>query len=96
MAIFLALREFQVMLRGQVVQIFTDNTMPVCYLNKQGGVVSHSSSNQDMGFLHDTQYHPMVTYLPGVDNTIADAVSRGSLSTHEMSVSQDSIDRVFL
>lgn len=42
LAILLALREFQPALQGKVVQVFSDNTTAVCYLNKQGRTVSQS------------------------------------------------------
>lgn len=89
MAIFLALQEFKNVLRGQVIQIFSDNTTAVCYLNKQGVVVSCCLCHlaiQIWDFCIARNITPVASHLP---------VSRGALSTHEMSASTISISKVF-
>lgn len=94
-----ALWEFQPILQGKVVQVFSDNTTAVCYLNKQGGVVSKSLcclalTLWDFCLTHSRT--PIATHLPGTEHTIADAVSRGALSTHELTVTMTSIQAAFL
>lgn len=38
---------------------------------------------------------PVAMHLPGVENTIMDALSRGALSTHEFAISMTTIQQVF-
>lgn len=88
----------RVKLQGQAVQILLDNTTAVCYLNRQGGVVSRSLCHlalQIWDFCVAHRITPVATHLPGVENTIADALSRGALSMHELSIPIEAIQKIF-
>lgn len=97
-AIFLSLQRFQLHLQGRPVQIFSDNTTAVCYLNKQGGVVSRSLCHLAIRIWDFCAMHsitPVATHVPGEENTVADAISRGALSTHELSLPMATVQEVF-
>lgn len=98
LVIFLALQKFQPQLQGQVVQVFSDNTTAVAYLNKQGGTVSRSLCHLSLllwDFCIRENITPIANHLPRVNNSLADAVSRGALSLHELRVDPASLQPVF-
>lgn len=80
------------------VQIFSDNRTAVAYLNKQGGYgvkIPVLSGTGSLGLLHSERYHSIATHLPGSQNTLADAVSRGALSLHKLRMDPVSLQPVF-
>lgn len=98
LAIFWACQRFQSSLRGKVIQVFSDNMTVVYYLNKQGGTVSRTLCRSAMNlwdFCIALNITPVATHLPGSENTIADAVSRGALSLHELCVTMTLLLSVF-
>ena len=91
LAVFLALRQFEPLLRGYHVLVRTDNTTTMCYINREGGLRSlrlHTLAHKlliwcDTRFLSLTACH-----VPGLLNTGADLLSRGPLRYHDWSLHQ--------
>jgi hypothetical protein len=80
MAVYLALKHFvqQKRLAGiQMIQLQTDNTTVMYDLNKKRGAPTLLHPLKlIMQFLENRQIHLHASYIPGVENTIADRLSR--------------------
>ena len=78
-AVFLTVLNLQSRLKGQVVQIECDNSTAVAYINHQGGTRSWSL-NQQACQLHEwalaNQIQLQAVHRPGLDNVLADYLSR--------------------
>lgn len=88
-AIFLALSHWSSLLQGHPVRIQTDNTTAVAYLNHQGGTRSSAALLEASRSLRWAELHvPALSavHIPGVDNWIADFLSRESVDPGEWSL----------
>lgn len=88
-AIFLALLHWSSLLRGHPVRIQTDNTTAVAYLNHQGGTRSSAALQEASRTLQWAELHvPALSavHIPGVDNWIADFLSRETVDPGEWSL----------
>ncbi|KAL0195636.1 hypothetical protein M9458_009212, partial [Cirrhinus mrigala] len=77
--VFLALRRFRQMLRGEHVLVRTDNMATVAYINHQGGLRFHHMSQLARHFLlWSLKWHKSLraVHIPGELNRAADALSR--------------------
>ncbi|KAJ1086510.1 hypothetical protein NDU88_006626 [Pleurodeles waltl] len=77
----LALKAFLPSIRGQSVQILTDNTTAMWYINKQGGVGSYILCREALrlwSWLQDHKICLVANHLAGVLNVRADVLSRCS------------------
>nr|XP_060639431.1 uncharacterized protein LOC132779779 [Anolis sagrei ordinatus] len=89
LAVDKGLKSFEKVLSGKVIQVLTDNTTVMYYLNKQGG--THSGPLLDLcleiwNWCISRRIHLIVTHLPGVDNGLADVLSRSPMAHHEWSL----------
>ena len=71
---------------GKSLTVFSDNTTTVAYINRQGGTRSPNLCLKTWFFLlwcreHDIQVR--ASHIAGVENTLADALSRGRVSQGE-------------
>lgn len=85
-AVLLALQSFQPMLQGSTVTILSDNSTAVAYINKQGGMVSRSLCKLAIhlwDFCLASWIFPMATHVLGVNNSLADTLSRQTSVCHE-------------
>lgn len=97
-AILWALQKFQSQLSGHTVQVLSDNTTAVYCLNKQGGTASRTLcclalALWDLCILKNIT--TVASHLPRKDNALADVVSRGALSLHELQVDPTTLLPVF-
>jgi hypothetical protein len=79
LAIHLSLRRLLPRIKGQTVKVRCDNLSVVVYINRQGGTRSKSLSLQTVQLLIWCQRHGIslqAEHIPGVDNKLADALSR--------------------
>ena len=80
MAVFLAVKHFEVFIRGCHVLIRTDNTATMCYVNKQGGLASLTLDKLACELTHwcDARLASLrAIHVPGLQNSGADLLSRG-------------------
>lgn len=92
-AIHLACQAFLPHLRGHCVAVLTDNTTAMFYLNKQGGAQSLPLCQEALllwDFCLAHSINLQASYLPGVQNVLADSLSRRFL-IHEWSIRPDII-----
>ncbi|KAJ1093251.1 hypothetical protein NDU88_006356 [Pleurodeles waltl] len=85
-AIWLALKAFLPVVKGKVVQVFTDNTTAMWYWNKQGGVGSWTLCQEALRlwtWLEQQGMTLVVQHLAGSLNARADKLSRKCLEDHE-------------
>ena len=79
---------------GTAVEILSDNSTTVSYINKQGGTHSLSLFKlaQDLWDCCDLhQITPTALHLAGVDNVLADALSRGNYCPMEWSLHRQTL-----
>lgn len=96
--IYWALISFSDRLRGQTVQVLSDNTTEVAYLNRQGGTVSRSLCRLAFSvweFCIRHSIHPVALHLPGEQNLTTDAFSRGLSPFHEIEINWTYLSEVF-
>ena len=79
LAVFLAIRGFLPLLRGQTVSLFTDNTVALSYLRKEGGTRSSTLNEVAQAVLRlceasDVRLLPQ--FVPGRLNVLAGSLSR--------------------
>lgn len=97
-AIFLALQAFEDMLVGKVVLCRCDNTTACSYIAKMGGTRSPSLQKLLDTLLHWCIQRDIVlqsVYLPGVENTLADLLSRTQADHKEWALPQHIVDLLF-
>ncbi|KAJ1198714.1 hypothetical protein NDU88_002553 [Pleurodeles waltl] len=85
-AIRLALKAFLPVVKGKVVQVFTDNTTAMWYCNNQGGVGSWTLCQEALRlwtWLEQQGRTLVVQHLAGSLNARADELSRKCLEDHE-------------
>ena len=79
-AVHLALRGLSFLVKGQCVMVRSDNMTVVSYLNKQGGTRSPSLCRETVSLLcwcEKRQIELKAEHVPGLENHLADALSRG-------------------
>ena len=82
LAVLFAVRGFLPSLRGRVVVVFSDNTMALAYLKKQGGTRSSTLNAvaQTVLCLCEVSHIQLLPqFIPGRLNVLADSLSRRSL-----------------
>ena len=90
MAVFLALQEFEPFIRNCHVLIRTDNTVTMCYVNKQGGrrraldVLARKVALWCSEHLQSVK----ASYVPGLLNSGADLLSRRKVRDEDWSLNQ--------
>jgi hypothetical protein len=84
---------------GKSILIESDNSTSVAYVNKQGGIRSHSLYKEAC-LLYDWLLPRAISVLavhrPGVDNALADSLSRDIVDSREWSLDQRVADCLFL
>ena len=86
LAVIKAFRSFLPLLRGRGVQLVTDNTTTMHYVNKQGGTRSHSLLYLSIllwEWCYRHHIYPVAIHVATEDNTVADTLSRLQHQTHE-------------
>ena len=79
LSVFLAIRGFLPLLQGQTVSLFTDNTVSLSYLRKEGGTRSSTLNEVAQAVLHlceASDVRPLPQFVPGRLNVLADSLSR--------------------
>ena len=79
LAVQRCLFEFQNLLQGQVVTVFSDNTTAVSYLRQQGGKFSPVLNEVSQHILRWAELGEILIlpqFVPGRDNVVVDALSR--------------------
>ncbi|KAJ1168361.1 hypothetical protein NDU88_000287 [Pleurodeles waltl] len=97
-AVRLALKAFLPSLRGQSVQVLTDNTTTMWYINKQGGVGSYLLCREALrlwSWAKDHQICLVANHLAGVLNVRADSLSRQFSADHEWRLHPDQVCLIF-
>ena len=98
LAVHKALRSFESQLLGHHIQITSDNTTVVFYINKQGGTRSRKLINLT---LHIWEWcirrHITLTaiHIAGTSNILADHLSRSLSTTHEWQLHSDALRLIF-
>ncbi|KAJ1083735.1 hypothetical protein NDU88_003890 [Pleurodeles waltl] len=85
-------------LRGQSVQVLTDNTTAMWYINKQGGVGSDLLCREALRLWSLAQGHQIyrvANHLAGVQNVRADSLSRYFSAAREWHLHPDLILYIF-
>ena len=80
-AVWLAMQEFQRTLVNAVVEVLSDNSTTVAYINRQGGTRSRCLCALALKFLKWCKIRNIrvvATHIAGVKNVLADALSRGT------------------
>ncbi|KAJ7320481.1 hypothetical protein JRQ81_019992 [Phrynocephalus forsythii] len=89
LAIFKALRAFEPLITNQTIQIVTDNTTALYYLNKQNGTRSRRLLNLTLE-LWDwcciRNITPQAIHIASTDNHMADVLSRRTYNNHKWSL----------
>ena len=85
-AVIKAFRAFLPLLHGRAVQLVTDNTTTMHYINKQGG--THSMTLLYLAvilweYCYTHHIFPIAVYVSTADNYLADSLSRLPTQTHE-------------
>ena len=94
-----ALHHFRAEVAGRSVLVQSDNTTVVAYINRQGGTRS-----PQLCYLSWEMFHWLIrnkvdlraTHVPGVENSLADALSRGKVTPTEWSLNKVITSRIFL
>lgn len=79
---------FQSQLRGQLIQVRSDNTTSVAYLNKQGGTMSPilmSIAQEIFSWTEENLESLSAIHLEGVQNNLAIFLSRQLIAQEEWS-----------
>ena len=90
-AIWNTLRQVQQLVARCVVKVECDNTTAVSYLNKQGGTMSRTLCQEARSlhlWLMQVHVTAFAVHRPGVDNELADYLSRNRPDPNEWSLSQ--------
>ncbi|XP_078242251.1 uncharacterized protein LOC140708067 [Pogona vitticeps] len=85
-AVIKAVRAFLPLLHGQAIQVVTDNTTTMHYINKQGGTCSLRLLYLAVllwEYCYTNHIFPVAVHVPTADNQLADALSRLTTQTHE-------------
>ncbi|XP_078241458.1 uncharacterized protein LOC144586699 [Pogona vitticeps] len=87
LAVIKALKAFLPLVRGRVIQLVTDNTMTMFYVNKRGGGTKSRFllllSIHLWEWCYQEHIYPVATHISTTDNLMVDELSRRSLQNHE-------------
>ncbi|XP_067317662.1 CREB-regulated transcription coactivator 3-like isoform X2 [Anolis sagrei] len=98
LAVEKALKSFEPILRCQVVQLMTDNTTVMFYINKQGGTHSKELLKITLrvwNWCIERRIHLLAIHLPGEQNVLADFLSRNPLTHHEWTLNRQVVALLF-
>lgn len=98
LAIRWALGSFSSRLQRWTMQVFSDNTTAVAYVNHQGSTVSLSLSQLAINlwdFCIRNSIYPVAVHFPGILNATADTLSRGLSLFHKMELNWTNLNPVF-
>ena len=98
-AIRLTLQRLESQVRGRVVKCECDNTTAVAYLNRQGGTRSLDLCQEAQELWEWALRHHVLlsaVHLPGVNNTLADFLSRNRANPTEWSLNNRVTRKLFL
>ena len=98
LAVQKALYTFRDYLRDSHVQVLTDNTAVLWHINKQGGTHSSFLVNKTLQILTwciSRGISLSALHIPGVDNTLADSLSRSMVRPHEWEVNASILEDLF-
>ena len=98
MAVQLALAHFVNTLKSQMVLVRSDNTTTCAYINKQGGTRSWGLCQQAIDLWEWCTTHNIelkAVHVPGVDNVLADYLSRQEVKQTEWSLHQKVVNILF-
>jgi hypothetical protein len=99
MAVFLTIQHFEDRIAGQVVQVRSDNTTTCVYINKGGGTRSHNLCHLAIrmwDWCIQRQIELRAVHVPGVQNLLADHLSRREIDHREWSLHGQVVNRIFL
>jgi hypothetical protein len=99
LAVHRTLQAFQQHLKGHMVLVLTDNTTVRQYINKQGGTRSHQMCALTLKLFQWCQAHHiqlMAQHVPGVENVLADSLSRTFYPDTEWRLCPKVVQRLFL
>lgn len=97
-AVYMAIQHWAPLLRGHQVTAFSDSSTTVAYINHQGGTKSTKLCSRTWDLLHLCRrwnIHLRASHLAGVNNNMADALSRGRLHGNEWALNQTWADLIF-
>jgi hypothetical protein len=98
LAVQRTLQAFQYHLRGHTVLVMTDNTSVRQYINKQGGTKSHTLCALTLKLFQWCQSHDILLvaqHVPGIENTLADRLSRQFCPDTEWRLNPSVVQRLF-
>lgn len=98
LAVHLTLKTFLHVVQNKVVKVRTDNIPVKEYINHLGGTGSHSLCALTINLLnwcHQKGIHLMAEHVPGVQNVLADSLSRKMLSQTEWSLKKTVVQTLF-
>ena len=98
-AVFRSLVHFQSIVSNKTVLVQSDNTTVVAYINRQGGTKSISLCRLALDLFHwlaANNTSLRAAYLPGVQNALADDLSRGRVSPTEWALHRGVVQQIFL
>ncbi|XP_065418201.1 uncharacterized protein LOC135974397 isoform X2 [Chrysemys picta bellii] len=96
-AVRLACQTFHTTIEGHSVAVLTDNTTAMFYINKQGGSRSSPLCREALqlwDFCIAHAIHLIATYFPGIQNGLADRLSR-SYQMHKWALRRDVLHSIF-
>jgi hypothetical protein len=97
-AVFLSLKAFISALRGKMVLVQTDNTTVMSYINKMGGTKSPRLcilTYQMLIWCKREQMFLTARHIPGVENVLADKLSRMVIDPTSWKIHQRMVNLVF-
>ena len=86
MAVWLTLKHFLPQVKGKVILVRSDNTTTCAYINKSGGTRSRDLCHLALEMLEWCFSHQIelrAVHVPGVDNVLADFLSRQKIDPRE-------------
>ena len=98
LAVVNALHHFLPLAMNRAVRIQCDNTTVVAYINRQGGTASARLCAITWRLLHWCMDHGIslsATHIPGEENRVADALSRGQIVPTEWTLRPDVTQSLF-
>ena len=97
-AVWLTLKHFQDQVRNQVVEVLSDNSTTVSYINRQGGTHSLTLCRLALDmweWCDQLAIVPVAVHLQGTRNILADALSRGRYCPTEWSLHPPTLRALF-
>lgn len=97
-AVWLTLKHFQDQVRNQVVEVLSDNSTTVSYINRQGGTHSLTLCRLALDmweWCDQLAIVPVAVHLQGTRNVLADALSRGRYCPTEWSLHPPTLRALF-